>query len=172
MQDYSLDFLRSDHHGFGCYRCQSHRRVGPPLPKSRHFVQLCWVIFSVPLIDLFLATFVICTILTTFRYVANGSILSMAEKDWSFSFKINVDSMFLMSKAFLPNVCTLFALIRSATFCILKLNLTGYILDGEAEIWFDHQHVFRGFFNQGCAQQIRVWNNESCGHWDDQVYGG
>ena len=116
--------------------------------------------------------FSILPIPTTSRYVANGSILSMAEKDWSFSFKINVDSMFLMSKAFLPNVCTLFALIRSATFCILKLNLTGYILDGEAEIWFDHQHVFRGFFNQGCAQQIRVWNNESCGHWDDQVYGG
>jgi len=37
-------------------------------------------------------------------YVANGSILSMAEKDWSLSFKINVDSMFLMSKAFLPNM--------------------------------------------------------------------
>merc|ERR1719322_1194871 len=28
----------------------------------------------------------------------------MAEKDWSFSFKINVDSIFLMSKAFLPNM--------------------------------------------------------------------
>ena len=61
MPNYSLDFLRSDNHGFGCYWCQSHWRVSPPLPKSRHFVQLCWVIFSVPLIDLFLATFVICT---------------------------------------------------------------------------------------------------------------
>ena len=34
--------------------------------------------------------------------MANGSILTMSEKDWSMSFKVNVDSMYLMCKAFLP----------------------------------------------------------------------
>jgi len=35
-------------------------------------------------------------------YVHNGSILKCEEKDWEFSFKLNVDSMYHMSKAILP----------------------------------------------------------------------
>jgi len=37
-------------------------------------------------------------------YVHNGSILKCEEKDWDFSFKLNVQSMFLMCKAFLPTM--------------------------------------------------------------------
>jgi len=35
-------------------------------------------------------------------YVHNGSILKCEESDWDFSFKLNVDSMYHMCKAFLP----------------------------------------------------------------------
>src|SRR5271154_5907502 len=35
-------------------------------------------------------------------YVANGSILDCTEKDWDFSFDLNVKSMHRMIKAFLP----------------------------------------------------------------------
>lgn len=35
-------------------------------------------------------------------FVANGTILDCAETDWDFSFDLNVKSMYLMNKAFLP----------------------------------------------------------------------
>lgn len=37
-------------------------------------------------------------------YVANGSILNCDEDDWDFSFDLNVKSMFLLNKAFLPHM--------------------------------------------------------------------
>lgn len=37
-------------------------------------------------------------------YVANGSILNCDEDDWDFSFDLNVKSMFLLNKAFLPRM--------------------------------------------------------------------
>lgn len=37
-------------------------------------------------------------------FVANGSILNCDEDDWDFSFDLNVKSMFLLNKAFLPRM--------------------------------------------------------------------
>lgn len=37
-------------------------------------------------------------------YVANGSILDCTQKDWDFSFNLNVRSMYFMIKAFLPGM--------------------------------------------------------------------
>lgn len=37
-------------------------------------------------------------------YVASGGILECSEKDWEFSFAVNVKSCFLMSKAFIPGM--------------------------------------------------------------------
>lgn len=39
-------------------------------------------------------------------FVANGTILDCAETDWDFSFDLNVKSMYLMNKAFLPAMLT------------------------------------------------------------------
>lgn len=37
-------------------------------------------------------------------FVANGSLLDCAEKDWDFSFSLNVNAMYKMIKAFLPKM--------------------------------------------------------------------
>ena len=37
-------------------------------------------------------------------YVANGSILDCSEKEWSFSFNLNVNAMFRIIRAFLPGM--------------------------------------------------------------------
>jgi len=37
-------------------------------------------------------------------YVHQGSILDCSEEDWAFSFRVNVDSMYHMSRAFLPKM--------------------------------------------------------------------
>lgn len=44
------------------------------------------------------ASFTIC------RFVHHGSILECTEDDWDFTMNLNVRSMYLMSKAFLPKV--------------------------------------------------------------------
>lgn len=41
---------------------------------------------------------------STFSYVHHGSILDTEEQDWDFTMNVNVRSMFLMIKAFLPKV--------------------------------------------------------------------
>lgn len=40
-------------------------------------------------------------------YVANGGILDCTEKDWDFSFDVNVKSCYLMSKTFIPGMLRL-----------------------------------------------------------------
>lgn len=42
--------------------------------------------------------------LTIFRFVHHGTILDCSEDDWDFTMNVNVRSMYLMSKAFLPKV--------------------------------------------------------------------
>lgn len=39
-----------------------------------------------------------------FRFVFHGTILDTEEKDWDFSFDLNVKSMYRMCKAFIPKV--------------------------------------------------------------------
>jgi NAD(P)-dependent dehydrogenase (short-subunit alcohol dehydrogenase family) len=39
-----------------------------------------------------------------FSFVFHGTILDTEEKDWDFSFDLNVKSMYRMCKAFLPKV--------------------------------------------------------------------
>lgn len=49
------------------------------------------------------------------RFVHHGSILDCEEDDWDFTMNVNVRSMYLMSKAFLPKVTfTLFTKCSSA----------------------------------------------------------
>lgn len=38
------------------------------------------------------------------RFVHHGTILDCEEDDWDFTMNVNVRSMYLMSKAFLPKV--------------------------------------------------------------------
>lgn len=44
------------------------------------------------------------SLISPFSYVHHGSILETEEKDWDFTMNVNVRSMFLMIKAFLPKV--------------------------------------------------------------------
>lgn len=44
---------------------------------------------------------VLCTV---YRFVHHGSILDCEEADWDFTMNVNVRSMYLMCKAFLPKV--------------------------------------------------------------------
>ena len=37
-------------------------------------------------------------------YVASGTLLETSEKDWDFSFELNVKSMYRMVKTFLPDM--------------------------------------------------------------------
>lgn len=38
------------------------------------------------------------------RFVHHGTILDCSEDDWDFTMNVNIRSMYLMSKAFLPKV--------------------------------------------------------------------
>ena len=42
-----------------------------------------------------------------YSYVANGTILDCEEKEWDFSFDINVKSMYRMCRQFIPKVSIL-----------------------------------------------------------------
>lgn len=53
-----------------------------------------------------------------YRFVHHGSILDCEEADWDFTMNVNVRSMYLMCRAFLPKV----------TFAILTKCLTQFIL--------------------------------------------
>lgn len=55
---------------------------------------------------------------TVFRFVHHGSILDCEEADWDFTMNLNVRSMFLMCKTFLPKV-TLSALSNAKHFILL-----------------------------------------------------
>lgn len=53
--------------------------------------------------------------LTVFRFVHHGTILDCSEDDWDFTMNVNVRSMYLMSKAFLPKVAfDLFKMLLAA----------------------------------------------------------
>lgn len=46
-----------------------------------------------------------------YRFVHHGTILDCEEADWDFTMNVNVRSMYLMSKAFLPKVIPLHAAV-------------------------------------------------------------
>jgi 2-keto-3-deoxy-L-fuconate dehydrogenase len=59
-------------------------------------------------------------------YVANGSILDCTEKDWDFSFNLNVKSMYKMIKIFLP------ILLKSGNASIVNMSSVASSVKGVA----------------------------------------
>ncbi|XP_070359506.1 uncharacterized protein [Equus asinus] len=79
-------------------------------------------------------------------FVHHGTILDCEEKDWDFSMNLNVRSMYLMIKAFLPKVrCS--------------------------QIWQYYQHVLCGFQHQRSCEQMCLQHNQGSRDWPHKVRG-
>ena len=85
-------------------------------------------------------------------FVHHGTVLDTSEKNWDFSFDLNVKSMHRTIRAFLPGM-----LVRA---------------EGKREDLLDHQHLIGRFLHQGPAEPLRLWRQQSGGDWPHQVGRG
>ena len=76
-------------------------------------------------------------------YVHQGTVFDCSDKDWDFSFDLNVKSMHRMIKTFLPGML-------------------------EKKSRLDRQHRLGGFVDPRRAQPLRLWRHQSRGHRADQ----
>nr|XP_042107119.1 3-hydroxybutyrate dehydrogenase type 2 isoform X2 [Ovis aries] len=108
-------------------------------------------------------------------FVHHGTILDCEETDWDFSMNLNVRSMYLMIKAFLPKGYVPGCIsdeegIRELN-KVLSIMKVLCLRDAGSEIWQHYQHVLCGFQHQRRCEQVRVQHNQGGGDRPHQVRG-